>query len=135
MEDRTRVAPTSTQVIRWIARVWSIASIVLVLLFIVIERDNPASTTEWIGFLFFPAGICAGMIAAWRMELMGGTMTIGSLAIFYAYCLATTGTLPNGLAWLVFSVPGFLFLFAWFRSRRRPPQRERIVGTSFIDPC
>jgi len=134
MENPTDKRDLPTRRLRWTARLWSIVSIGLILLFITFEGKNPTTFEEWIGFLFFPLGISVGMIAAWRRELIGGCITIGCLMIFYAYRLATTGILPKGLAWLAFAAPGFLFLLTWYRSRRRPPQRERIIGTSFIDP-
>ena len=58
------------------------------------------------------------MILAWWREGLGGSITVGSLLIFYAIHLATTGTLPKGWAWVAFAAPGFLFLVSWQRSRR-----------------
>jgi hypothetical protein len=90
----------------------------LVLLFLIGEGINPTTTTEWLGFLFFPVGICAGLILAWWKEAIGGIITIGSLLAFYAIHLATAGILPKGGAWLAFAAPGFLFLLSWYRSRK-----------------
>jgi hypothetical protein len=59
-------------VIRWIARIWSIASIGFVLLMFVgsaiAEGFDPAQFTprDLIGLFFFPFGVCLGMILAWR---------------------------------------------------------------------
>jgi hypothetical membrane protein len=52
---------TITKVIRWTARVWSIASIGIILLFIFGEGMKRVRPSEWLLFLFFPAGICIGM--------------------------------------------------------------------------
>ncbi len=134
MQISTERPDLTTNVLRWIARIWSIASIGVMLGFIAFEGQNPTTSQDWIGFLFFPLGIGVGMIVAWRKELAGGFITVGCFIVFYAYCLATTGVFPKGVAWLAFSGPGFLFLLTWYRSRRRPPPREGIVGTSFIDP-
>jgi len=110
-----------TQVIRWTARVWAVGSIGLILAFIIGEGFNPSQVkaTEWLGLLFFPAGVCAGMILAWWKEGLGGSITVGSLLIFYMIHLATAGTFPKGGAWLAFAAPGFLFLLCWYRSRKR----------------
>jgi len=75
--------------IRWIARVWSIASVGFVLLMFVgsglAEGFNPAQFAfrDWVG-LFFPLGVCLGMIVAWRREGLGGGITVGSLLALYA---------------------------------------------------
>jgi hypothetical protein len=102
----------------WIARVWSIASVALVVLFIVGERSLPASQVEWLDFLFFPAGVCAGLCLAWWREGLGGSVAVGSLVVFYLVHFLTSGTFPKGLAWLLFAAPGPLFLLCWIRSQR-----------------
>lgn len=109
-----------TLLIQWIARISSIASIGLVVTFLVGEHFNPVQLTphEWLGFLFFPCGICVGMIVAWWKESTGGIITVASLLVFYAIHLATSGTFPKGWAWLAFSAPGFLFLLSWQLSRK-----------------
>ncbi len=114
--DRQRLL---TQTIRWTARAWAVASIGLILAFLVGEGLDLSQmkASEWFGFLFFPVGICAGMILAWWREVLGGIVTVGSLLIFYMIHFMTAGTLPRGWAWLVFAAPGFLFLFCWQRSR------------------
>ena len=113
VEGRSRAAGL---VVRWVARVWSIATIVLVGLFLVGEPFNPTGS-EWLGLVFFPLGVCAGMVVAWWKEGMGGVVTVASLAAFYAVHWATAGRLPNGWAFLLFSVPGFLFVLSWVMQR------------------
>ena len=73
---------------------------------------------ELLGLLFFPLGICVGMITGWWREGIGGSITVGSLLVFYVIHFATAGMLPKGWAWLAFAVPGFLFLLCGYRSRR-----------------
>jgi len=104
--------------LRWIARIWSAATIALVLAFIVGERSLPSGPREWLGFLFFPFGICVGMILAWKKESLGGLITVGSLLASYVVHFATTGRLLKGWAWLAFAAPGFLFLLSSQLSRR-----------------
>jgi hypothetical protein len=107
------------QVVRWIARVWSIFSIALLLGFIVGEGVNPTTRGQLLGLLFFPFGISVGMIIGWWREGIGGIMTVGSLLVFYAIHLATAGALPRGWAWIAFAAPGFLFLLYWHELRQR----------------
>ncbi len=124
MKPRAEARRSLTWVIRWLARGWSIATIGLVLLFIVGEGQNPSTPAQWLGFLFFPAGICAGMVVAWWREGLGGGITVGSLLVFYVVRLATAGSLPQGGAWLAFAAPGFLFLLCWLRSRQTGSARQ-----------
>jgi hypothetical protein len=118
MENQTERQGVLTRLIRWSARVWSIASVGLLFLFVVGEGINPTTRGEWIGLLFFPFGISVGMILGWWREGIGGSITVGSLLAFYVIHYTTAGTLPKGSAWLVFAAPGFLFLLCWYRSRK-----------------
>jgi hypothetical protein len=123
--DNRRGGHLVTRAVRWTARIWSVVSICVVLLFIIGE-GGPTKSAEWLGFLFFPFGVCVGMALAWWWEGIGGSITVVSLLAFYAIHLATAGTLPSGWAFLVFAAPGFLFLVSWYRSRgtRRAAARE-----------
>jgi hypothetical protein len=102
-----------TQLIRWAARAGAVASIGLLLGFVVGEGLYPSKANEWLGLLFFPVGICAGMVLAWWREGLGGSITVGSLLIFYVIHYVTAGVLPEGWAWPLFAAPGFLFLLCW----------------------
>lgn len=104
--------------IKLIARVSSLIILSLVLLFIFGEGINPSNVNEWIGFIFFPAGISVGMILAWWKEGLGGIITVGSLVLFYLIYFFSSQTLPEGLGWLTFSLPGFLFLLYWCLKKR-----------------
>ncbi len=98
--------------IRWAARTWSIATIALVLGFIVGEGVNLSGTTQLIGFFLFPVGICAGMIVSWRKAILGGAITVGCLLGFYLLTFVTVHSFPKGWAYIAFAFPGFLFLFS-----------------------
>jgi len=109
-----------TSVVRWIARAWSIVTIILVLAFIIGEGFNPKLLvpTEWLGFIFFPFGICLGLVVAWSKEGLGAIIIVASLVAFYIINFATAGTFPKGWAWEVFAAPGFLFALCWYWSRK-----------------
>ena len=113
---------TLTVLIRWLARLWSVASIGLILAFLVGEGFHPSQIrpSEWLGLAFFPVGITVGMVFAWWKEGLGGTITVASLAAFYVLHAATSGAMPRGLAFLTFAMPGFLFLLCSATARSAP---------------
>jgi hypothetical protein len=98
------------KVLRWTARIWSALSIAVLSGFVVGEGVSLKKQYEVVGFLLFPVGISVGMFLGWWKERLGGSITVASLLIFYCLHFATVGEFPHGLAWLVFSFPGFLFL-------------------------
>jgi len=115
-------------VLRKIARGWSIASLLLIILFFTGERGAAAQfdLREWLGILFFPLGVSGGMVLAWRREALGGAITLLSLLGFYfIYGYWLGGSFPQGWAVFAFSVPGLLFLACWLLSRVfSPPFRD-----------
>jgi hypothetical protein len=123
---------TTARVVRWLARVWSLASVTLVALFVIGEGFDPSELTpdEWLGFAFFPFGISLGMLLAWRREGLGGAITTGCLLAFYAVHRATAGSFPRGWAWFVFAAPGMLFLLCWLLARSAvvDPARQRAAS-------
>ena len=72
-------------VLRWSARVLSLLSLGVVLLFAFGEGLNflHFSTRDLVLFAFFPLGVGLGMALAWRWEGLGGGITVVSLAGFY----------------------------------------------------
>jgi hypothetical protein len=96
-------------VLRWTGRAWGIASALLLLGFAFGGREHVRFTAgEAVGFLLFPLGVIAGFAVAWRRELVGGLVTVGSLALFYLWVFARDGRLPAGPYFLLFAAPGFL---------------------------
>jgi len=61
--------------------------------------------------IFFPGGVVLGMIIAWFKERRGALITVFSLGLFYLADLAFSGNIPRGPYVILFSLPGFLFLF------------------------
>ena len=120
MDDLLKSQQKITSIIRWTARILSVVSIGLVLLFMVGEgfdytRIKP---NEWVLFIFFPFGISIGMLLSWWQEGIGGIITAGCLLMFYVVHFVIAGKIPHGLAFLVFTIPGFLFLLCWYRTRK-----------------
>ena len=111
-------------VLRWIARVWSVACVGFVLLILVGEMVSPhaappSSLRELVGLLLFPFGVCLGLILAWRWEVVGGVIALGSLAVFYMTMFLSDGRFPRGPFFVLVAGPGLLFLVAWAIGIRR----------------
>jgi hypothetical protein len=107
-------------IVRKVARGWSIASLLLIILFFSGERSAAfqMGLREWLGVLFFPLGVSGGMVIAWRREALGGLITLFSLLGFYfIYGYWLSGTFPQGWMFFAFSAPGLLFLVCWLLSR------------------
>jgi hypothetical protein len=104
----------------------SIASTVLLLMFLFGEKFevSKVAASQWLGLIFFPLGVIVGFVVAWWKEGLGGAITIASLLTFYLiFVLLLKGSLSQGVWFLVFAAPGFLFLisFAISRSLRNEP--------------
>src|SRR5678810_880750 len=103
-------------VIELLARVGSIASITLLLMFFVGEGFHPLtiSANEWAGLVFFPIGVVIGMVIAWWKEGVGSVLTVASLIGFYMVYGYLLRNHIGGWWFIIFASPGFLFLLHWF---------------------
>ncbi|MBM3846316.1 MAG: hypothetical protein FJ405_08525 [Verrucomicrobia bacterium] len=104
--------------LRWTARIWGIASTLLLLAFSFGGREPLRFTPgEAVGFLLFPVGVVAGLAVAWWREWVGGIITVTSLALFGAYLFLWSGQWPN-IYFFMFAAPGILHIAsAWLASR------------------
>ena len=110
----------------WVARAWGVASTLLLLAFAFGGQEHVRFTAaEAVAFLFFPVGVMAGFAVAWRRELAGGLVTVGSLALFYFYLFALSGRWPSGPYFLLFAAPGFLHVASALIAARRGRTRRR----------
>ncbi len=112
---------TFALVSRWTARVWSILSIVFVLVFAIGEGMGGGprpSHQEWVGLALFPIGVGLGLVVAWFRDEMGGILALGSLIAFYVWNLLRSGHWPRGPFFFLVAAPGLLFLLAGFLSHR-----------------
>ena len=107
--------PASRAII-WVARIWSLAAVGFVLLFLIGEGLNgqggKPTGAVWIGLAFWPTGVCLGLIIAWFRIGLGGAIATGSLVGFYVWCLLDRGTFPRGPYFILVAAPGVLFLVA-----------------------
>jgi len=119
--------PASRAII-WVARIWSLAAVGFVLLFLVGEvlngQGGKPTGAEWIGLAFWPGGVCLGLIIAWFRLRLGGAITSGSLVGFYIWYLLDRGTFPRGPYFILVAAPGVLFLVASLLSSQSPQTRS-----------
>lgn len=100
-------------VLRLAARVSSVLVFGVIILFyigegVVLSNIHPR---EIIGQAFFPFGLLIGFAVGCYKELAGGIAAICSTIAFYlVYGLILSGTVRQGWAFLVFTIPGVLFL-------------------------
>jgi hypothetical protein len=102
------------QTLLWVARIGSLLSCGLLLLFAFGEGLDPRrlKADEFALFLFFPIGVTLGMACGWRWSGFGGALTVASLVGFYALHRVQSGGFPRGWAFVVFASPGFFFLWS-----------------------
>lgn len=108
--------PPTVTAIRWLARLSSLVVIFVLGLFLFggNEQQTFGDTLEILGFIFFPVGVIAGLIFAWKHEMGGGLLAIASLAAFYQWHYSRAGSWPAGPWFLIFTAPAFIFLAAYF---------------------
>jgi hypothetical protein len=120
-EDKTMSETLGSKALIGFARIWSLASIVFVLVFLFGEglSDPGAKPTavEWVGLALWPGGVIVGLIVAWLRKGIGGAIAIGSLIAFYIWNLLGSGTFPRGPYFLLVAGPGFVFLLSSLLSR------------------
>lgn len=108
--------------VRWIARVWSMISILFVLAFAVgeiMEGRGPRPTAqEWVGLALWPVGVGVGLVVAWYRETMGGILALGCFLAFYVWNLFRSGRLPPGPFFFLVAAPSVLFLVVGLVSHR-----------------
>lgn len=116
-EDRSRFAVSGA--IRWIARIGSLISIALLLMFMFggEESISFSNVREMIGFSLFPIGVIIGMILGWKNDMLGGGVVFVSLAGFYLWHFLEAGKFASGPFFFFFSSPGLFFLLAPLASR------------------
>lgn len=97
------------QFLRWVARLGSLASLAMLTAF-AFSESGPPSPSEWFGIALFPIGVSVGMLLGWWREGLGGVVTLLSLAAFYGWMLVFRNGMPIGPYFVMFSIPGLLFL-------------------------
>lgn len=98
-------------VLNWIARIWSILSIVFILTFFLGSMLGPDKGGEndpsILMFVFFPIGLVIGLILAWKWNFAGGLIAVLSIILFHLTIEPELNLFIELIA-----VPGLLFLIA-----------------------
>jgi hypothetical protein len=115
--------------LRWSARALSLLAVAILLAFAFGEGLNLSRFTarELLLFSFFPLGFCAGLVVAWWRELLGGGITVASLAAFYLVDYLLSSSFPRGFAFLLLAVPGFLFLLCGLWTHLAKKRDRRVL--------
>ena len=114
------------QVVRWIARISAGFAAALILLIFIGESLTGGfepllhmSIRETLMMVAFVA-LWLGLLLGWKWELYGGLLTICGVAAFYLVDFLFSGTIPGVLLPLIFALPGLLFLYCGFQTRKIP---------------
>ena len=116
-------------IFRWTARLLAALGLGILLLFVFGEDFDMAaiSRNDLVGLLFFPVAVIAGLVLAWQEEFVGGLVTVTGVAGFYVvYGLLLNGSLRMGWWFVLFAVPGLLFMvYGIISAERSVPAPER----------
>jgi hypothetical protein len=112
-----------SRVVQWVA--WVTGSLLLIFLLFMLaghlfgDANGPngmafSSGTDTLGFVLFPVCTIGGLLLAYRWELLGGAVVVGSLA---ALCLLR----PDLLRWsfVALATPGILYVVHALLTRRK----------------
>ncbi len=117
------------QIVRWVARIWSILLIGFGLLQ-VIEPDvtRPVPWHEWVGPILLFSGVVIGFALSWQWERAGGMVMICChLGAIIAASLSSGKLMQVSVIFtlvLLFTTPGVLFLLANYLDRREQVNRS-----------
>jgi hypothetical protein len=122
-EERENETPFE-HFLRVAARAASVICLAIIFLFFLGQdfEFGKVSAGEWIGIGFFPVGVLIGLVLAWEEELIGGAITLVSIAGFYlVYGWLLNSTFQMGWGLVPFILPGLLFLaYGYLRIQPRP---------------
>jgi hypothetical protein len=96
----------------WTARIAGLISLGIMMLFFIGEGETlfAASRSEMFLTIFFPGLVALGFVLAWFRPWLGGLISVCGLILFYVIHWIIAGYFPHGAAFVVFTLPGFLFL-------------------------
>jgi hypothetical protein len=98
--------------LRWSARVLTLPALFFMIATAIGTGGSGPSPRDWLLLALFPVGMTLGLIIGWRWELVGGTLSVSCLGAFYLLHYVLSHRLPGGPWFLIFTVPGILFLLA-----------------------
>lgn len=119
--------PKTIRMLRWIARIFSLVNCLIIVLIYIGEGFNPAILTqnEWLGLFFFPIGVIAGLLLAFRREVAGSVLALCSLVAFYFWNVVSSGRFPGG-TFAMLASPAVLFILVWLFERQPKPEEKKV---------
>jgi len=110
--------------LRWVARILGTFLVVLFLFFFIpdiIEKGGLqiSDSGRWVMTIFFLLGQ-VGILIAWRWEGIGGFLAASSIVLAILLNLFWVHAGQSHIAFLIWLLPAFLFLYCWWRTRRQP---------------
>ena len=110
-------------IVRWTARIWSLAPILFLLAEIVFPHSDEGVTvlwTEWAALSLLAVSVI-GLALAWRWERLGGWISLAALVLLLIVFLITVER--STPVWLIFlagiGVPAVLFLVSAYADNNR----------------
>jgi len=122
MNASSRISSRTMSAIRWVARILGIILFLVWGAFFVehlawFSRYPDIPPARIVFQQCMHLALLVGYVLAFRWELTGSMVIIGSAAVFFGM-IGTTGALT---LFLVSVAPGALFLFTWWKSREQRP--------------
>ena len=100
-------------ILRLLARTTSLLSLGWLVIYLMRTGFDSTQLTssEWAGLIFFPIGVIIGLGLGWLQEWAGGLITMVSVLAYYLFLgMPLTGYWPADWTFLVYAIPGALFL-------------------------
>ncbi|HEX9006349.1 MAG TPA: hypothetical protein VF889_03575 [Bacteroidota bacterium] len=103
-------------VTRWIARFIAVSLVLITIIFVTgsgidIAGADLSHKAQMGAF----AVMFLGLLVAWKWEGLGGTLTLGGLALFLVLDYLLFGSFLKFWIFLVFAIPGALFLYCRYQ--------------------
>lgn len=116
-------------VVRWTARALAAGTLLFALAFFATHLVDavvgppplptaPLEPGEWFGFVLMGT-LLVGLALGWRRPLVGGGVSLLSLALFYLLLLTLRGRFPGGTVFPALALPGALYLLQGWLERHR----------------
>ncbi len=106
--------------VRWTARVLAVVLVgVILVMFIGVGGVYPVKLqgTELIQMVFLWTA-CIGILLAWHWQVIGGTISLVGMLLFFTVEFVARGGLPRGLFPYLMLLPGILFMVSSVLTRR-----------------
>lgn len=122
----------TSNIIRWIARIWGILILAFVLFFVLApifggEESGKGlqNTSEVITFIFFPVSSVIGLSIALKWEGLGGLITTAGIIglLIMRFDLISNLYFISGIA-----PPGILYLIYWYLSKGQSETTENEIS-------